>query len=541
MRSDGLPRDDEPILQQARALMEAGRLREGLEEYHRLIACTQDGLHQAVIALDAGTRLSWYGWADEAILYLEQALATCEDRRSPVHVVVQLQLGACLLWTERAEEGARRISAAVPLAERFDDPVLKSLAALAEADLLSHNGMAESAALRYEVGAQLALKVTDPQLAVCGRRLAARGFHRASTHWFQLGRLTKALDFSGCALEQAECAHDCPQLMKVRSFRCLLYWMMGEWRHVRPELTAVRNVRTLLHHPPNEAFYSTTVDSALAGWVGDDDSLERALAELADAEFPHPLFEPGRWILQTKGKVLQGQYDEAKSILGFKANTVPMHPPSGQFDAWAMAAFHVLSCFCDVGDAESALLWYQRLEPYGDLLIPLGWPALELGRAASLYERWREALYWLTRARDMAVREGAKPFEAIIIYELGLLHLRRNRGDDLSQAQGYFRQAAEKFVELGMHRHRQWAQQQLDQMKTPRGRGILSPRMKDALLLHEVAGRSREETAERMGISIKTVDRHLSNGRNKLSELEKDTKAKRIDWLNRNGTLEEDE
>ncbi len=507
-----LPYDVEAALKQARALMDAGRIEDGLEKYFGLVTSADDAIVKAGVFLDAATRLSWYGHRDRAIPFLEEALRHCRDRRSLVSVAAQLELGSCLLWTDRMEEGSRLIFFAAAAAKESGDPLLLCLAALARAEQLAHGGDAEEAALTYESGAHLALKVDDQRLVACTQRLAALCFHRASTHRFQVARLDKALEFSSLALEQAECARDLPHLMKVRSFRCMLFWTRGEWRLLRVELEEASDVRRSLLQLPNEAFLHTSSDLAYRAWVGDADTLERALGELPGTVFPHPIFEPARWILAVKGRALQGRLPEARHILAVNASSIPPRPPSGHFDAWLQAAFHLLSCYCDVEDEKGAMRWYGLLAPYGDRLVPHTFPALELGRAESLCRKWTDASEWLSKARELTERERALPFLAMAEFELGLLHLRRSEGDDLAHARRHFEEAVKLFNQLGMHRHRDRAQHYLNKLRRRNGKGEreLTLREKQVVCL-VVDGKTDPQIAKELVRSPKTVARHIHN------------------------------
>jgi tetratricopeptide (TPR) repeat protein len=533
-KHDGLPADEEHGLQQARALMAQGRATEAKELYLKAIGGTSEKCKHAELELELGIQLGWSGQRDEASHYLEQAWADCPDRRSALAVQIQLELGTCRLWTGRGDEGGRLITLAGLLANSLGDPALKSSAALAHAALVANTGDAARAACEYEESAQLALRAGD-------RLLAAHGFHRASSHAFQIGRIQNALALSDKAFEQAESCGDLPIVVKVRSYRAMLRCMCGEWNLALDDYKAARSSMASLDVRPPEAFYLTSVDGVLRGWVRDGDSLDEGLTRLQRVRFPHQLFKPGGWIIQVKGKGLQGRKSEARAILECNAGNVPPQPPAGQFDAWAIPAFNVLSCWCDVEDAEQALAWYQRLEWYGELLVPHCFPALELGRAAALNEQWEDTSYWLSRALEVAKREAAQPFVAFTMYEFGLMHLRRNQGDDLLQARQYLGKAFELFDGLDMHRHRDEVGRRLGEMRKRCGKGEPSPREEQALRLKLMERRTRKEIAQMMGgISVKTVDRHLQDASRKLSAKGVHSDADRIAWLRRNGASSED-
>lgn len=539
-----LPKYDEPHLKEALAQLNGGHLDEANQEFYRLIASEADPLRQAAIGLEAGTRIQFaYGSAGEAVRYFEGALDDCPDRRSLLRVAVELQRGTCYLFTPRAEEGSRIIRAAARRAVAEGDPGLQSIAALAEAEALAHEGYTEEAIQKDEFAANLALKLAkvalklqDRHLGSFARQLGARALHRASTHSMTLGRLNNAIELAGRALEQAELGRDHLQITRIRNLTQLLYWKQGRWDDVRTEGTAVRSVMAPLHELPPEAFYPLALRLADRGWTGTDEALEEALAELHELKLPNPAFEPGRWILMVKGRALQRNYDDAKGILRHHARSIKAHPDPGQFDAWIMEAVHLLSCCCDVGDVAGARKWYDRLIGFADdpVVVPLTFTALELGRAASLIGRYDEAFDLLARVLVIMEREQALPFLAFTVYELGLTHKRRGQTNDLVKARHYFEEAARRFDDLDMHRHAAKAGRRLDEIRRRRSKEEPTPRQAEALGLQLIERRSRQEIAQAMGISVKTVDGHLGEGRIRLCAKGLDSDEAQIEWLRRN-------
>ncbi|MEX1252837.1 MAG: LuxR C-terminal-related transcriptional regulator [Dehalococcoidia bacterium] len=205
-------------------------------------------------------------------------------------------------------------------------------------------------------------------------------------------------------------------------------------------------------------------------------------------------------------------------------------PPPGHLDAWIQLVAHLLSCLNDVGDKKNALIWFGRLEPYGHLIVPHGCPALELGRAARLNEQWSDAFHWFEQALEWSVRERARPFAAITILELGLLHWRRGQGDDLRHARRRLEESIDLFEKLGMHRHRDQAVRNLKGV-CQRPAGGLTERQKQIARL-VAAGNTDRQIARLLYLSEKTVARHVHNILVKLSLPNRTALAT---WASKNG------
>ncbi|HUF54373.1 MAG TPA: LuxR C-terminal-related transcriptional regulator [Dehalococcoidia bacterium] len=140
------------------------------------------------------------------------------------------------------------------------------------------------------------------------------------------------------------------------------------------------------------------------------------------------------------------------------------------------------------------------------------------GMLASATARWEDAEHLLGDAAGLYEREGA-PFEsARARTELAQTLCQRGR---LDAAAREAQVADESFMRIGARREADRAGQLLDQINNRRkaatkdGAGVLTAREGEVLTLL-AEGRSNQEIAESLVLSVRTVERHISNIYQKL-------------------------
>jgi len=284
--------------------------------------------------------------------------------------------------------------------------------------------------------------------------------------------------------------------------------MAGEWAAALMHVDRGREAARRLRQTPLIAIYLTTLPWHERIWraaAGELLDVERAIREA-----PMPAMYAGaRALFLARLLVRLGRVDDAKRSVQPMAEAVPKKQPRSGFDLWLASASMIAATLCDVGEREQADAWYEPLKPHARLLSPHAVPALELGRIASLNERWDEAIAWLAQAGEMCTRRRVRPFAALAAYERGIAHTRRGADRDGVAAQRWLNEALAAFTELEMPWYRDQARRRLEALTGARPGGLSA---REAEILRLVAeGLTNRAIAKQLVISEHTVVRHVAN------------------------------
>jgi DNA-binding CsgD family transcriptional regulator len=195
------------------------------------------------------------------------------------------------------------------------------------------------------------------------------------------------------------------------------------------------------------------------------------------------------------------------------------YEPDDEGESWPTHLF--LACLeaaIAVSDAEHVERLYKVVEPAADLAVAhvfLACPARILGEAAAFLGRCDEAGHWFERAIEIAGRISFRPEVALAHSRLGELQL-KHYPDERADALAHLDFAIAEFEAMGM-------QPALDRALRLRGRrraarDAKEPLHADGLTEREVevlrliaAGKSNRDIAEGLVLSVRTVERHITN------------------------------
>jgi DNA-binding NarL/FixJ family response regulator len=140
-----------------------------------------------------------------------------------------------------------------------------------------------------------------------------------------------------------------------------------------------------------------------------------------------------------------------------------------------------------------------------------------LGRLATLLGRWDEAAAHLEAATTLHERMGAHPWVALSQRSHAAALLGRGAAADLARARELLESAGRVFAELEMGRDLEIVESLLNDHRLARAArparghpGGLSEREVEVLRLI-AAGRTNQEIAEALVLSVRTVERHVTN------------------------------
>jgi DNA-binding CsgD family transcriptional regulator len=189
-------------------------------------------------------------------------------------------------------------------------------------------------------------------------------------------------------------------------------------------------------------------------------------------------------------------------------------------DAFWLMVIALLSEACSyIRDTTRAAALYSLLLPYAEHNIvfaagPAVWgsAARYLGLLAVTMCRWQEAEKHFAGALEMNTRMGAKPWVAWTQYDYGKMLLNRRQPGDRKKAHGLLNEALDTAQALGMKRLNFRVTALLG---SGRHRTSIYP---DGLTQREVevlrliaAGRSSREISAELVLSVRTVERHITN------------------------------
>ncbi len=487
----------------ARALAGSGDIPGAVAAYHRALASVDpdSSRDRAEVRLEIATTLVRFARFSEALPYLERGLQECSDGTSELAMALRVEAARCLTWTGASEKGGQILDELMPAVDQHGSSVLRTRAHMVRADWCSATGDFTGAAQCHRVAGQLALDCGD-------LRLAARNLQLAGSFSLHNGDVEDGLSFSARAVDIAAQCHDLATMVEGRALLALSNVMAGEWAAALIQVERGREAARRLRQAPLSAIYLTTVPWQERIWRASADELIVVERTIRDAQMP-AIYTGARSLFLARLLARRGRPDEAMRAIRALSEAVPKKPSRTGFDLWLASASMIAATLCDVGEREQAQTWYEPLKPHHRLLSPHALPALELGRIASLNERWDEAIEWLTEAGAVSTRCRLRPFAALAAYERGLAHARRGADGDAAHAQRDLGDAVGAFTELEMPWYRDQARRRLDQLTGARPGGLTT---REAEILRLVAeGGSNRAIAERLVLSEHTVIRHVAN------------------------------
>ncbi len=211
-----------------------------------------------------------------------------------------------------------------------------------------------------------------------------------------------------------------------------------------------------------------------------------------------------------------GDHDGAARILGFLTKTLPTN---GRGLLWLAAALPISSALCGLRRDEAAD-WHDALDAYGGCLFDWFLVDIELGRIDAFMERWDEAERHFSRAQQLCLERGFRPFLGQVYYHRALMLLARRAPGDRRIAVSLLEDADQLFEGLGL----EYLQANVRAALSRPLRGRPSSSQRAGLTERELAvlallaeGRSNHEIASELFVTDKTVEHHLAGIYGKLA------------------------
>jgi DNA-binding CsgD family transcriptional regulator len=511
------------------------------------------------------------GDLEEASLVLGAVVAAVERGQAvePLdRVRAHLRLGYVLRWLGRHQDATTVGERALAMARESGEPVALAIAALAwRPDALAVSDDPTAVAL---VDDALAVVGAD-QTAMRSRLLSARceallfsdldAARAASTEALDLGRRSGDAETFLRAGYAYRLAHWHParqeemlrlgtELVAVSTraadfaeygtlIRLQVFLERGDWGHLDGELAAMR--RRLRTAPrPFEVLWCQVLMAARAQtrgeWAEADELIGACLATASDPEYG-PAFQLllgqqvlGAWhrgddlVPLVGADVLPAgpmRTSWEACLLGWTCDRRPAAEVAGELDrllAGGMTSVRddltfgpvtssLAMAAAEAGAREHAATLYEALLPFADQWAGTGGAvvngpyALHLGRLAAVLGRAAEASDLLERAHRSSVAGGCVPWEARVCLA------RAEVADDEAGRRSWGNRALHLAEGAGMGAVVARAQALLGRARRP---ADLTEREQEALRL-VAEGATNAEIADRMCLSVKTVERHLVN------------------------------
>jgi DNA-binding CsgD family transcriptional regulator len=512
----------ELLLALGEARRRAGELQAAMEAFSRAadiarvrkepepLACAALGYEDALLP----TGRLRAGHADPSITLLEEALRALPPVDSPLRARLLAGLARALHFARAPERAAALNDEAVGMARRVGD--IDALAYALDARCMAiwvSADLEEQVAAATEL-AELAERVHDRELALEGRRwrfLALLG----------LGDAVSADAEIDAYARTAEALRLPQHLANVPLWRAARALLDGRYDEVeglaRQALAARRRAQSI------EADLNFTSQMlALHHDLGDLEGLaelEANAREIAGND-RYPRGPAWRTHLIRLGIAFDRRDEVRVELERLAANRFATIPRTL---TWLGALAGLAEACAYLGDAGRGAVLYEIMRPYDNRMIVHGSAEVcrgpvshYLGLLAATARHWEDASNHFETAAQLADRVGARPALARAVEAHAAMLLARHRREDRPRARELLSQALAIYHELGTRPHvtrvsalltDRWLAQMLAAPVHPGG---LTHQEVEVLRLI-AGGRSNREIADALVLSVRTVERHVTN------------------------------
>jgi DNA-binding CsgD family transcriptional regulator len=437
---------------------------------------------------------------------LDEALQVVDSDEAALRSRLLARKAMELYWTPERDQRAEISQQALELAREVGDPQVLGAALHARRFAIwDPSNLAERISVATEL-VQLGIATGQPELSLHGYRwripdnLESADLHAAET------------DLSACVALAGERRQP------------LYHWYASVFRALRAifeghlvEAEALVEDAFRLGQrvqPVTAVIYHGAHLFALRKEQGRLSEVEAMLADLADRYPAMPIFAAYTAFAQAE----RGERGLAARQI---ARLAEGHLTRIPRDVLWLGTMTILAETCvRIGDERPVAAMYQLLVPFGERIVVHGVPTAfgslryYLGLLASVNHRWDLAEEHFLAAEQVNSALGARSAAAWARFGRSELYRERGQGADLDRARTLLLDLAREsdaagFVAIAARSRERLAQ--LDRLLMPLARpGGLSPRELEVLQLI-AAGKSNQEIAETLVISLNTAIRHVSN------------------------------
>jgi DNA-binding CsgD family transcriptional regulator len=518
-------RRGELLLALGEARRKAGQLREAMEAFQRaaeVARATGDAERLARAALGYEDALLPSGLprasvGDPSAVILEEALSALPPGEDPLRARVLAGLGRALYFAGDGRQAAALNDEAVATARQVGDT-----GALAYA----LNARCIAVWTHEDPAARLATATELLRLAEDGgdRELALEGHRWRLYALLEQGDIA-AVDAEIEAYARVAAGLRQPQyLSHVALWRAMRALMDGRFAEVEPLVEEMLATGRRAQRREAEPVFAAQMLSLHRdrGDLARLAELEPLLREHADSVEEHRALDRGEIAVRRAHLAhllaVLGRPDEARAE--FERLTDGEIVALPQDLVWLFTLTLLVEVCTYLGDVRRAAMLYELMQPYeqrnvaSNGVVCRGPVAHYLGLTATLLSRWDEALAHFQAAAALAERMGARPALARTL-EAHAAALVARSGGEAAQDRPLLAQALAIYDELGMAADAARARARLagrpslgtEHSAYPAG---LSQR-EFAVLRLIAAGKSNREIAEELSLSVRTVERHITN------------------------------
>ncbi|MBI3964092.1 MAG: AAA family ATPase [Chloroflexi bacterium] len=545
----------ELLLALGEAQRRAGDLHKALETFRAAAALARalaapEQLARAALGFEDAllpTGVPRTGVRDPSILLLEDALHALGEEASALRARVLAGLARALHFAGVRDRSPALSVAAVTLARQIGDPSALAYALNARRIvIMGPDNLEERLAVVTEL-MQLAELVGDSELVLEGRQ-------------WRLITLLELGDLAGADAELDAYVQQATGLRQPHYLSGAATWQalraLREGRFAEAEWFA-EQARALGQRAQNEnaAMFSTVQLLAVRREQGRLDELREMGALVRDLAERNPHIPSWRtqlaWLYCSMGDAPNTRqlFEQlaANSFVNLRRDL------AWQQDwLWLMNLALLAEICVFLGDIGHAATLYALLLPYAGRNIVAaeyqGSAARHLGLLATLLGRYEEAQAHFEAALAFNARMGARPWIAHAQHDYATLLLARSdqaeasrRGEDRSHARKLIEQGLATYAELGMEQAAAQTRslldatcQATDPARFPVYPGNLTER-EVAVLRLIAAGKTNREIAEELVLSIRTVERHISNIYTKIGVYGQAARAAAATYASRHG------